>query len=340
MVMSCLRIGLSVVMMFVAVAAVAGEEPAARGPRTLVVALDGSGQYRSIQSAIDDAKKGDTIRIQPGSYREDVKIHNKEHLKLIGAGVDQVTLLGSDVVGVLHVGKLPYGAADIEISGMTINERGGHALGIFLGRRILLRQIRVNGMVFGQQAEDVRIEDSVLGGSETTGVQFVDSRAELVGNFIHDNDHGVNIVGKSEVRLERNVITRSLFEAVVVTDRSKAELIRNTIVKNGGGVASLSTCQVQARGNILSQNKIGFLISPSCHVTLDYNALSNTDTNYARPGVPPQPAPELKADSDLTVDAGFIDTNQDDYRLRADTTLVKIGGFSFLGALPPVAESN
>ncbi len=339
--MSSLRIGLGVVMMMCAAPwAIAGEESTAVGPRTLVVALDGSGQYRSIQSAIDDAKKGDTIRIQPGSYREDVKIHNKEQLKLIGAGVDQVTLLGSDVVGVLYVGKLPYGAADIEISGMTINERGGHALGIFLGRRILLRQIKVNGMVFGQQVEDVRIEDSVLGGSETTGVQFVDSRAELVGNFIHDNDHGINIVGRSEVRLERNVITRSLFEAVVVTDRSKADLVRNTIVKNGGGVALLGTCEVQARGNIVSLNKIGFLISPSCHVTLDYNALSNTDTNYARPGVPPEPAPELKADSDLTVDAGFIDTSRDDYRLRSDTTLVRIGGFAFLGALPPVAESN
>lgn len=338
--MSRFRTGLSVVIMFVAVTTLADVNPPAPGHRTLIVALDGSGQYRSIQSAIDDARKGDTIRIQPGSYREDVKIHNKEHLKLIGAGIDQVTLLGSDVVGVLYVGKLPYGAADIEISGMTINERGGHALGIFLGRRILLRQIRVNGMVFGQQVEDVRIEDSVLGGSETTGVQFVDSRAELVGNFIHDNDHGVNIVGKSDVRLERNVITRSLFEAVVVTDQSKAELIRNTIVKNGGGVASLSTSQVQARGNIVSLNKIGFLVSPSSRVTLDYNAFSNTETNYARPGSPPQPAPELKSDSDLTVEAGFIDTNRDDYRLRADTSLVKIGGFSFLGALPPVTESH
>ncbi|HEX2056694.1 MAG TPA: pectinesterase family protein [Nitrospiraceae bacterium] len=309
-------------------------------PRTLVVAQDGSGQYRSIQSAIDEARKGDTILIRPGAYREDVRIHNKERIKLVGAGMDQVTLVGSDVVGVLFVGKLPYGAADIEISGMTVNEHGGQSVGIFLGRRILLRAIRVNGLLFGQQAEALRIEDSILGGSETTGVQFVDSQAVLAGNFIHDNDHGVNVVGNSEVRLERNIITRSLFEGVVVGDRAKAVLISNTIVKNGGGAAFLGTSQVQARGNIVTMNRFGFMVSPSSRVTMGFNALSNSDANYVRQGFPPQPAPELRPDSDLTAEAEFVDTTRDDFRLKADTALAKIGEFAFLGALPPVAESH
>lgn len=316
------------------------DEPLVSAPRTLVVAQDGSGQYRSIQSAIDEARKGDSIVIRPGAYREDVRIHNKERIKLIGAGMDQVTLLGSDVVGVLFVGKLPYGAADIEISGMTVNEHGGQAVGIFLGRRIVLRQIRVNGMLFGQQVEDVRIEDSILGGSETTGVQFVDSQAALIGNFIHDNDHGVNVVGHSNVRLERNVITRSLFEGVVVSDRASAELISNTIVKNGGGAAFLGASHVQARGNIVNLNRFGFMVGPASRVTMAFNALQNTDGNYLRQGSPPEAAPELRPDSDLTVDAEFVDTNGDDFRLKADTALAKIGEFSFLGALPPIAESH
>ena len=48
-------------------------------PQQIVVALDGStGQYRSIQEAVDAAKKGDTIFIKPGAYAEDVTIHSKE----------------------------------------------------------------------------------------------------------------------------------------------------------------------------------------------------------------------------------------------------------------------
>jgi len=167
------------------------EEPRVAEPRTITVALDGSGDFTSIQEAVDSAKKGDTVFLKPGAYPQGLTIHSKEKIKLIGAGVDKVTMLGrEDLVGVLHVGKWPYGATDIEISGLTINEHGGHALGIFNGKGITLRNLHVKGMLFGQQVEDVRIEDCVIGGSETTGVQFSDSQAVLVGNVIHDNDHG------------------------------------------------------------------------------------------------------------------------------------------------------
>jgi len=45
-------------------------------PQQILVALDGSGQYRSIQEAVDAARKGDTIFVKPGVYAEDVTIHS------------------------------------------------------------------------------------------------------------------------------------------------------------------------------------------------------------------------------------------------------------------------
>ena len=68
-----------------------------------------------------------------------------------------------------HIGKWPYGATNIEISGITVNEHGGHAMGMFNGRGIHFHHARVKGMLFTQQVEDVRIEDCDIGGSETTG---------------------------------------------------------------------------------------------------------------------------------------------------------------------------
>ena len=316
------------------------DEGARTESQQIVVALDGSGQYRSIQEAVDAAKKGDTIFIKPGAYAEDVTIHSKEKIRLIGAGMDQVTLLGRERVGVFHVGKWPYGATDIEISGFTINEHGGHALGMFNGHGILLHHVRVKGMLFTQQVEDVRIENCIIGGSETTGVQFANSQAVLRNNFIHDNDHGVSVAGKSSVRLERNIITKSLFEAVIVNDQSRAVLVGNTLVKNGGGAAFLGTSQNEASGNIVSHNTYGFVVGPSSRVALSYNAMKNSESDYLRPGPPRQAAPELKPDSDLTVDPRFVDSGRDDFRLRADTALVKIGEFSYLGALPPLVESH
>jgi hypothetical protein len=317
------------------------EESPVPPPKTIIVALDGSGDFTSIQEAVDSAKKGDTVFIKPGSYAQDLTIHSKDKIKLVGAGVDDVTMLGrDDVVGVLHVGKWPYGATDIEISGLTINEHGGHALGIFNGKGITLRNLRVNGMVFGQQVQDVRIEDCVIGGSETTGVQFADSQAVLVGNFIHDNDHGVNVAGTSDVRLERNIITRSLFEAVVVTDKAKAVLVSNTLVKNGGGAAFLGASRSEVSGNVVGLNKVGFLFAGSSHATTSFNALYNSDGDYVRAGSPNAPAPELKSPSDVAADPRFVDAEHDDFRLRADTPLLNKGQFPYLGALPPLMHST
>ena len=308
------------------------------GPRTLVVALDGTGDYVSLQEAVDAAMKGDTVFVKAGHYPQDVTIHSKEKIKFVGAGAGQVTILGRDiVVGALHVGKWPYGATDIEISDMTINDRGGHAVGLFNGQGIVLRRVKINGMLFSQQVHDVRIEDSVIGGSETTGVQFADSEAVLIGNFIHDNDHGVSIAARSIVRLERNVITRSLFEAVVVSDRAQAVLVSNTLVKNGGGAAFLGQSQSEVTGNVVGLNRVGFVIAPSSQISTAFNAFYNADGDYLRVGNPNQPAPELKAQSDITGDPHFVDPEHDDFRLRLDTPLLNIGRFSYLGALEPAS---
>jgi hypothetical protein len=319
---------------------VAGAESTVPASRTITVALDGSGDFSSIQEAVDSALKGDTVLIKAGVYAQDLTIHSKEAIKIVGAGVDKVVLVGRGrMVGVLHVGKWPYGATDIEISGLTINEHGGHALGMFNGHRITLRQLRVKGMVFGQQVQDIRIEDCVIGGSETTGVHFSDSQALLIGNLIHDNDHGVNVTGKSSVRLERNIITRNLFEAVVVNDQAKAIVINNTLVKNGGGAAFLGLSQGEASGNILGLNKVGFLIAPTSQVVTSYNALFNHDGDYMRTGSPIAHAPERRSTSDIVTDPRFVDAEHDDFRLRPDTALLDRGGFQFLGALPPLSSS-
>jgi parallel beta-helix repeat protein len=224
----------------------------------------------------------------------------------------------------------------VEIRELTIQEHGGLAMGMFNSRGIVVRDVRIKGLLFGQQVQDVRIEQCTIRDSETTGAQFADSHVTLEGNLIHRNDHGITVAGKSRVRLERNVITQNLFEGVVVTDRSQAELIHNTIVKNGGGVALLEMAQGTIMGNIVGLNKVGFLIAPSSVPQLSYNAVSNIEFDYVHAGSPNTPAPDLRTATDVAADPGFVDAAHGDFRLRADSPLLRVGRFAYLGALPPL----
>ena len=307
--------------------------------KTWVVAGDGTGQFASIQEAIDQADSGDTIFIKPGRYEEDVTVHSKDGLKVVGAGMEQVLIAGLNRVGTLHIGKWPYGATNVEISGMTIQQHGGLGVGIFNGGGILLKNIRVNGLVFGQQVQNVRIENCVVGGSETTGMAFADSQATLKANIIHDNDHGVTVGGTSSVRLERNIITRSLFEAVLVTDKGQAILVRNTLVKNGGGARFQDETSGELQGNIIVGAKVGLVLSDKTQATLSYNALYDNGTDYQVGGLTTtDPHGQSTHPTDVHGPPGFVAPDRGDYRLKANSPLLHVGTFPFLGALPPVQD--
>jgi len=302
------------------------------------VALDGSGHFTSIQEAIDQAASGDTILIKTGTYAEDVTVHSKKGLSIIGEGMDQVILTGKKRVGTLHIGKWPYGATNVTIQGLSVIQHGGLGVGIFNGSGIRLIRIRVNGMVFSQQVQNVQLEDCVIGESETTGVAFADSTGILTGNVIDHNDHGVAIGGSSDVTLQRNVITRSLYEAVLMTDQSKARLIQNTLTHNGGGAAFHDEAQADVQGNIISHSAVGLLFFPGSQTTLAFNSLYGNQGNYVMTGTPPMPVPERAGKTDVTLAPGFVNPERGDYRLRADSPMIQVGTFPFLGALPPMSS--
>jgi pectin methylesterase-like acyl-CoA thioesterase len=58
------------------------------GTSQVTVALDGTGNFKSVQDAIDAAPpEGSVIRIKPGTYREVILV-NKVHISLLGLGSD------------------------------------------------------------------------------------------------------------------------------------------------------------------------------------------------------------------------------------------------------------
>ncbi len=335
------RVIFAVVALFAvcgASASVAQEQGESREGSTWNVALDGSGHFTSIQEAIDQAQDGDTVFIKAGRYVEDVTVHSKEGLKVIGEGPEEVFLAGLKRVGTLHIGKWPYGATNVEIRGLTVQQHGGLGVGIFNGSGVTLKNLKVNGFVFGQQVQNVHIEDCVIGGSETTGIAFADSQAMLIGNLIHDNDHGVSVGGTSIVHLERNVITRSLFEAVLVADQGDATLIQNTLVGNRGGVKFQDDATGRVAGNIIDEARVGIAWSVKNKVDIAHNGFYQIDVKYQVDGQAGSPSVESRVFSDVHAAPKFVAPGRGDYRLQADSPLQHVGGFPFLGAFGPVSE--
>ena len=313
------------------------EPPTPSNASTWQVAVDGSGQFTLIQEAIDQASSGDTILIKAGTYAEDVTVHSKEDLTIIGEGIDQVFITGEKRVGSLHIGKWPYGATNVTIQGLTVSQHGGLGVGIFNGSGVYLKKIHVKGMVFSQQVQGVHIEDCIIEDSETTGVSFANSTGTLVGNRIHHHDHGIALGGRSEVTLRQNVMSDILFEAVMMTDQSKATVTQNTFVRNGGGLAFHDKAEAVVRGNIIGHSKVGLLFSSESQTTLAFNALYENQGNYLLQGTPHSPIPQRAGATDVTLAPGFVNLEEGDFRLRVDSSLLHIGEFPYLGALPPLS---
>jgi pectin methylesterase-like acyl-CoA thioesterase len=63
--------------------------------RTITVDATGTGDYPTIQAAIDAANKGDTVFVSPGIFIENIRL--KDGLTLQGAGADVTTIDGGEM---------------------------------------------------------------------------------------------------------------------------------------------------------------------------------------------------------------------------------------------------
>jgi hypothetical protein len=122
-------------------AALAGDYPppakpsttqkAPKGPfHTLTVCKKGC-KYRTIQSAVNKAKAGDTVKVKSGTYREGVTVlgSSKRYLKLVGNPSDRskVVLDGSRGKGVPRQnGVRVDGANNVTINGFTAKHYNGN----------------------------------------------------------------------------------------------------------------------------------------------------------------------------------------------------------------------
>ncbi len=241
------------------------------------VVLTVPGAYPTIQGAIDAAPAGATVRVSPGTYRENLRI--QKALKLVSTdGAESTILDGSAKDVVIWV----YGAGDgseaVTISGFTItNGRnlfdGGNAQTPGTGGGVRAENVVATivdntithnaacrgGGIFTQtitvsiRRNTIRQNNAECGGDQVAGV-FLNgggsTPSELTHNLIagHRFGGGVRVNSVDSVRIASNIFRNNHapeYGGALSVYSSSAEIVDNTFVNNstpyGGGGLLLQT---------------------------------------------------------------------------------------------------
>ena len=199
-------------------------------PRTLVV----PDNYKSIQSAMDAAKSGDTIFVKAGIYQEPTSISFKNGVRLIGEATELVSIRTEDEnarcvihlkrcknalierVTIEFVAKQPYKVGQhgiyLESSSAVINEcyiRNMPSSGLYATdsnlslKKCLIEANKLNGLDFSGEAV---IEQCVFSQNEKRGLAFgLGSTGTVLKSLFQNNkDDGITLNMSGPVTIREN----------------------------------------------------------------------------------------------------------------------------------------
>ena len=172
-----------------------------RAPRTITVRAGGS-----IQAAVDEARPGDTIEVEPGTYRQSVLVD-----------VDRITLRGLaqdgrrailDGEGALTDAIIASGHR-FTIEGLTLRNYTSNGITVQGATGVAFRDLVVDNTglygVYPVECRDVRVERVVVTGARDAAI-YVGQSADIVvlGNEVHDNVTGIEIENSVNALVEGN----------------------------------------------------------------------------------------------------------------------------------------
>jgi parallel beta-helix repeat protein len=218
--------------------------PAAAWPRTWVVSQDGTGDFTTIRQAVERARTGDTIHVEPGEYAEHLVLTGS--IALVSAVPHAAVIVApADATGPATAVEMHAGG--VRFSGFRIAGDGTRPIAIGIRLR------RAGGEVDGVEVTGARV----------AGIEIeAQSSATIRSSYIHDNPGIGIVVGQSATpKLLHNVISDNGRQAdakpaVEIHETAKPVLFGNIIANNAVDVIrGLSAAQREevGRDNIVGR---------------------------------------------------------------------------------------
>ncbi len=300
--------------------------------------------YSTIQAAVDAGIAGDTIRIQAGTYQEQVNISGKNNVTeaseadRITLEADPVAPVGSVILtGVVSQCTNGYAirlqqSKFITIRGITITGAGGQAISLMGGNNqnqaIHLERNRIfdngssqcdGGITIARGNPDTVILNNLIYGNGRNGITFIDADGGphyLINNTIHSNAWGgVSVARNHEVTLVNNLITGNGTASGSTGGRFGVKREDSTSPQPTG---------IRLLKNLICGNRLGEIDGPALDAT-DSNNL--TPTGSEGPGVSASPSCEVPANvyANLNGTDGQPNTADDDFSLGSTSPAIDRG---------------
>ncbi|MFA6030582.1 MAG: hypothetical protein WC969_12065 [Elusimicrobiota bacterium] len=327
------------------------DKPAARAPKTLVVAQDGSGDFRTPLGALLRSVPGDTLLLRAGRYAEPLEVRMPER-----------TLRGEGEKTVLTGGLFIRDARGTVVEDLTVeraiaapktvpsaaDRTGGRSSRIAAQRRAPTAgnpSLETVGLIVRGADGTVLRRVQATGGQPGIAVEasrevvLEDCRARLagIGFLLHDG---------AEAKVLR-AVSHENNDGLVVAGDSTAGLRALTLADNRARGLVVEAGRAELYDSILAGSPTLLLCQDGCRLSGGYNDYfeGNLCSGGGRGALSCAAASEggkdvgLKKESDLSVDPLFAERLKGDYRLSLESPLIGRGrGGGHIGALAPVGS--
>ncbi len=254
---------------------------------TIIVDCNNEENYDSIQKAIDDAKNGDIIYVNDGTYFENVIINKP--ITLIGNGIMNTTINGGGIGDVIKI------TVDwVNISGFTITNSGNLNIdhwGIDAG--IDLNSVKFCAMennifinnncgIFSIYSDKNKFENNLCKFNNDTGITLECSNSNLLkNNTCFENDFGISLSWDSynNVILNNNCSNNSI--GIWVRFFSDNNTIsKNICISNDYGIHIQQAWSNYIRENICLFNNNGTSVFYGGFNLIENNVINNNNRGF------------------------------------------------------------
>jgi len=207
-----------------------------RAPRTVTVKPGGS-----LQAAVDGARPGDTIEVEPGVYHQSVLV-DVDGITLRGLQRDgqRAVLDGEDALTDAVIASGHH----FTIEGFALRNYTSNGVTVQGATGVVFRDLRIDrtGLygVYPVECKDVLVEKVVVTGARDAAI-YVGQSADAVvrQNEVHDNVTGIEIENTSNALVEDNYAhanTGGILVFLLPSNPSKigrdARVLRNRVIEN------------------------------------------------------------------------------------------------------------